>query len=112
MPCIENMIILTQLISSIRQELLQIRVMRGWGKAYRQEEEEEAAGEDLCHPSAYNRRPSRARSPNYNIHLFREFKCPNNDSQGYQFHIVFVVKTVLTLFPVSFSGKLSYSFLL
>ncbi len=47
-----------------------MRVMRGWGKAYRQEEEEEeAAGEDLCHPSAYNRRPSRARSPN-NISWF------------------------------------------
>ncbi len=50
-----------------------MRVMRGWGEAYRQEEEkpeeaaeeEAAAGEDLCHPSAYNRRPSRARSPNH-----------------------------------------------
>ena len=42
---------------------------------YRQEEEPEeaaeateaaeaAAGEDLCHLSAYNRSPSRARSPN------------------------------------------------
>ncbi len=41
---------------------------------YRQEEQaeaaeeaEEAAGEDLCHLSAYNRSPSRARSPNYRL---------------------------------------------
>ena len=67
--------IMCQTLSSTGRESLQITkgVMRGWGKAYRQEEqaeEEEAAaaegtGEDLCHLSAYNRSPSRARSPKY-----------------------------------------------
>ncbi len=50
--------------------------MRVRGKVVRQVEEakqeEEAAGtgEDLCHPSAYNRIPSMARSPNYTFEYF------------------------------------------